>query len=64
MNNMFKLTSSNPTPKPETEEEKKKRLEKELMAYARGAVKLHGVKGRNRGRLQAAFWAMNTGRGF
>ena len=50
--------------RPETEEEKKKRLEKELMAYARGAVKLHGVKGRNRGRLQAAFWAMNTGRGF
>ena len=61
MNNMFKLTSSNPTPKPETEEEKAKRKERELRAYARSAVKLHGIGGKRRNKLQGAFWAMNGG---
>ena len=64
MDNMFKLTSTEPAKPEETPEQKKARKEAELRAYARSAVKLHGVKGRNRGRLQAAFWSMNAGRGF
>ena len=63
MDNMFKLTSSDPHKPEETEEQKKARREKELRSYASSSVKLHGMKGRNRGKLHAAFWAMN-GRGF
>ena len=59
MDNMFKLTSSVPPKPEETEEQKKARKEAELRAYARSAVKLHGIGGKRRNKLNGSFYAMD-----